>query len=84
MPSTLSRNDADSLVRSALRGFASDADLAALTQNEPLRAALDLDSLDFLTFVERLTRATGVRIDESDYPQLATIDTCVDFLSAPA
>ncbi|MFQ6328618.1 acyl carrier protein [Nocardia sp. NBC_01009] len=81
MPGNLSRSDADSVVRSALRGFASDEDLAALTQDEPLRAALELDSLDFLTFVEKLTRATGVRIEEDDYPQLVSIHACVDFLA---
>ncbi|MFG1798056.1 acyl carrier protein [Nocardia sp. NPDC049149] len=79
---TLSRADAESAVRSALRGFAPDADLADLSTDEPLRVTLDLDSLDFLTFVERLTRATGVRIDEADYPTLATISTCVDFVTA--
>ncbi|MEV5837611.1 phosphopantetheine-binding protein [Nocardia sp. NPDC052112] len=81
MSRTLSRDDADTVVRTALRGFASDAELAALARAEPLRAALDLDSLDFLTFVEKLTRATGVRIDEADYPQLVSIDSCVEFLT---
>ncbi|MFX0577793.1 acyl carrier protein [Nocardia nepalensis] len=82
MPDTLSRADADSVVRTALTGFAPAADLAALTQAEPLRPTLDLDSLDFLTFVERLTRATGIRIEEADYPHLATIGSCVEFLTA--
>ncbi|MEU7143917.1 phosphopantetheine-binding protein [Nocardia sp. NPDC046473] len=82
MPGTLSRSDAEFAVRTALRGFASDADLADLPDNEPLRSALDLDSLDFLTFIERLTRATEMRIDEVDYPKLATIGACVDFVTA--
>ncbi|WP_433520193.1 phosphopantetheine-binding protein [Nocardia pseudovaccinii] len=82
MSHTLSRDDADTVIRTALRGFASDAELAALARTEPLRTALDLDSLDFLSFVEKLNRATGVRIDESDYPRLASIDSCVEFLTA--
>ncbi|WP_280427144.1 acyl carrier protein [Nocardia brasiliensis] len=82
MPNTLSRSEAELAVRSALRGFATEADLTALGVDEPLRAALDLDSLDFLTFVERLTLASGVRIDEVDYPKLATIGACVDFVTA--
>ena len=82
MPSTLSRTDADAIVRTALHGFVSDADLATLPSTELLRIALDLDSLDFLDFVERLTRATGVRIDMADYPHLASIESCVDFLTA--
>ncbi|WP_433716026.1 phosphopantetheine-binding protein [Nocardia sp. CA-084685] len=82
MSHTLSRDEADAVVRTALRGFASDAELATLARTQPLRPTLDLDSLDFLTFVEKLTRATGVRIDESDYPRLASIDSCVEFLTA--
>ncbi|MFE9324996.1 hypothetical protein ACIHDR_19180 [Nocardia sp. NPDC052278] len=79
MSHTLSRDDAEPVIRTALRGFASDAELAALARTEPLRTALDLDSL---SFVEKLNRATGVRIDESDYPRLASIDSCVEFLTA--
>ncbi|MEV6140206.1 acyl carrier protein [Nocardia sp. NPDC051990] len=82
MPDTLSRADADSVVRAALTGFATTAELAALSDTEPLRGTLDLDSLDFLTFVEKLTKATGVRIDEDDYAHLATIGSCVEFLTA--
>ncbi|WP_327098132.1 hypothetical protein OIE68_04515 [Nocardia vinacea] len=46
--------------------------------SEPFRTALDLDSR---TFVEKLTRATGVRINEADYPHVASIDSCADFLA---
>ncbi|MFI6368172.1 hypothetical protein ACIBG0_36185 [Nocardia sp. NPDC050630] len=31
--------------------------------------------------VEKITRATGVRINEADYPHLASIDYYVDFLT---
>ena len=48
----------------------------------PLRRDLELDSLDFLAFVEHLARIAGVRIDEADYPALATMATCVAFLTA--
>ncbi|GAB4585583.1 acyl carrier protein [Nocardia sp. IFM 10818] len=81
MSTTLSREIADGMVRAALRGFAGEAELAALPVDEPLRPALDLDSLDFLTFVERLSAASGRRIEEDDYPRLATIGSCVEFLT---
>jgi len=45
------------------------------------RAELELDSLDFLSFVEQLSSATGVRIDEDDYPRLRTLRSCVEFLT---
>ncbi len=81
MSTNISRQSADAAVRAALRGFATDAELAALGPDEPLRAALELDSLDFLTFVERLSDLRAEPIAESDYPRLATIGACLDFLA---
>ncbi|RDI55248.1 phosphopantetheine-binding protein [Nocardia mexicana] len=83
MSHTLSRELAAATVRGALQGFATDADLAALDDAAPLRSTLELDSIDFLTFVERLSVAAGRRIEEQDYPHLETIRSCVDFLTAP-
>ncbi|MBF6168551.1 acyl carrier protein [Streptomyces gardneri] len=82
MPGTMFREKAEGIVRDALRGFAGEADISALGQDEPLRSALELDSIDFLSFVERLSTAGG-RIEESDYPRLSTIRSCVDFLTSP-
>jgi acyl carrier protein len=69
-------------IHDALRGFASEGELASLSRDENLREALELDSIDFLSFVERLSAATGHRIEEEDYPRLATLNSCVDFLTA--
>ncbi|MGK8507653.1 hypothetical protein ACRS5S_06180 [Nocardia asiatica] len=79
MPGTLSRETAEDVVRESLRGFATDAEIAAIGRDEPLRSTLELDSIDFQTFVERLSTASR-RIEESEYPRLATIRSCVDFL----
>lgn len=81
MPATLSRESADTLVRESLQGFASADELAALDDQETLRRALELDSIDFQTFIERLSAATGIRIEEQDYDRLGTIGSCVDFLT---
>ncbi|MGW4331117.1 acyl carrier protein [Nocardia sp. NPDC004573] len=80
MPPTMSRAQAEDSVRAALRGFATEADISVLGQDDPLRSTLELDSIDFLTFVERLSATSG-RIEESDYPRLSTIRSCVDFLT---
>lgn len=65
----------------ALRKIAPDADLAAVPSDADLRDALALDSLDFLAVVEELSQRTGRRIDEDDYPQLATLESSIKFLS---
>ncbi|QLY28594.1 acyl carrier protein [Nocardia huaxiensis] len=81
MPATITRQTADTLIRNALRGFAPDSVLLDLPVDAPLRETLDLDSIDFLTFIERLSAARGARIDEDDYPRLATIAAGIDFLA---
>jgi len=43
---------------------------------------LDIDSMDFLNFVIALDEKLDVRIPESDYPKLSTLDACVEFLSS--
>ncbi|NKQ51825.1 acyl carrier protein [Amycolatopsis sp. K13G38] len=68
-------------VYQALRGFATETELDALGPDENLRDALELDSMDFLTFVERLSTETGHRIDEDDYPRLVTLGSCIEFLT---
>ncbi|WP_027945524.1 phosphopantetheine-binding protein [Amycolatopsis taiwanensis] len=68
-------------IHEALRGFASENELNSLSPDENLRDALELDSIDFLSFVERLSITTGHRIEEDDYPWLATLNSCIDFLT---
>lgn len=55
----------------------------ALAPDADLRDALELDSLDFPNVVEAFSDRTGRRIDEDDYPRLATLGDAVDFLSSP-
>ena len=64
----------------ALIEIVPDADVDALPPSAPCARELELDSLDFLTFVELLSSRAQVRIDEMDYPRLATLDSSVAFL----
>lgn len=61
------------LALNLLGSIAPEANLAALGEDEGLREALDLDSMDFLNFVVALHKATGIDIPEADYRQLATL-----------
>jgi acyl carrier protein len=80
---TLSPDQARAAVRDAIRKIIPDADFESLGDDAPFRSELELDSLDFLSFVEQLSGATGVRIDEDDYPDLVTMATSVAFLTRP-
>ncbi len=57
-----------------------EADLASLNPAEPLRDQLDLDSMDFLDIVMELRKRHQLQIPEEDYPNLATLDSCVHYL----
>jgi acyl carrier protein len=81
-PTPVTADDARSAVEQAILRIVPDADLAAIPDDVPFRPELELDSLDFLSFVELLSKATQVRIDEEDYPSLTTFASCVRFLTA--
>lgn len=61
------------LVGEVLADIAPDADLSTVSEEEDLREALDLDSMDFLNFVIALHERSGVEIPEADYPKLFTM-----------
>jgi acyl carrier protein len=66
----------------ALGDVAPEADLAVLRPDLAFREQLDLDSMDMLNFVVALHEALGVEIPEADYPKLATLDACLEYLAA--
>jgi D-lactate dehydrogenase (cytochrome) len=66
----------------ALGDLAPEADLTSLGGDELLTEALDLDSFDFLRFVQALHDATGVDVPEVEYPLIATLDGAVECVVA--
>nr|WP_171118671.1 MULTISPECIES: acyl carrier protein [Streptomyces] len=70
------------MVRDSISRVIPDADVAALGPDDAFRDALDMDSLDFLSFVEVLSERSGVRIEDEDTPQLSTLSGSADFLVA--
>jgi acyl carrier protein len=65
-----------------LGGIAPEADFDMLEDDEELREALDLDSMDFLNFITGLHKATGADIPEADYAQLSSLQDVVAYLTA--
>lgn len=61
-------------------GDISDDDLPEIDDSEPLRAQLEMDSMDFLDIVMELRKRYRVTIPEEDYPQLASMQSTVDYL----
>lgn len=60
--------------------IAPEADLSSLKPDLGFRDQLDIDSMDFLNFVIALHEALHVEIPEADYPRLASLNGCVEYL----
>jgi acyl carrier protein len=65
----------------ALTEIAPEADLQSLRPNVSLRDQLDIDSMDYLNFMIALSKSLSVDIPERDYPKLASVESCVDYLN---
>lgn len=68
-------------VLNALGNVAPEADLSQLRPDKRLRDQLDIDSMDFLNFILAIHQALGIEIPEADYGQLATLDSCLNYLT---
>jgi acyl carrier protein len=64
-----------------LRDIAPDEDLSQLDDGQPFRDQMELDSMDFLDIVLELRRRYVVQIPEEDYPQLASMQSTVAYLT---
>ena len=72
-------DEARTLLEQSLRAIVPDADLSGLPGDTDLRDTFELDSLDFVEVVERLSQGAGFRIEEDE--DLRTIDAIVGLLS---
>lgn len=69
------------IVIDILEDVALDEDLTSIDDNQPLRDQLDLDSMDFLDIVMELKKRHKVEVPQEDYPQLASMQSCMDYLT---
>lgn len=69
------------IVVDIIADIAPDEDVTALDDTKSLREQLDLDSMDFLDIVMELRKRHKVEVPQEDYPKLATLESCVTYLS---
>lgn len=79
----MTEDEIRTLAQEILSGIAPEADFSLLEDDEELREALDLDSMDFLNFITGLHQATGRDIPEADYARLATMQGVLAYLGEP-
>lgn len=78
----MDETQARELAAAVLAGIAPEADLSSVGPDQDLRAALDLDSMDFMNLVVGLSERTGRPIPEADTPRLYTPRGLVAYLAA--
>ncbi|MFL2847679.1 MAG: acyl carrier protein [Coraliomargaritaceae bacterium] len=69
------------IVIDIINEIAPDEDTSNLKTEVNLRDQMDLDSMDFLDIVMELRKQHGIEVPEEDYPKLASLDSCADYLT---
>lgn len=77
----MNTDDLHDLIIDVLSNVAPETDPAAVDPTEDLRDELDLDSMDELNLITRVSERLGVDIPERDYPRMRTLDGAVAYLS---
>ncbi|MGB0184789.1 MAG: acyl carrier protein [Opitutales bacterium] len=69
------------IVIDIINEIAPDEDTSGLKDEIALREQMDLDSMDFLDIVMELRKQHGIEVPEADYPELASLQSCADYLT---
>jgi acyl carrier protein len=76
----VNRPPSEAVVIECLQRVAPEIDADSIDTEAEIRRELDLDSMDFLNFVEALHEQTGIDVPESEYGQLRSVSACVEYL----
>jgi len=77
----MTKDECKQVVIEIIADIAPDEDLSTLKPDVRLRDQLELDSMDFLDIVMELRKRHGIEVPEADYPELASLDSCADYLT---
>ena len=69
------------IVTDIINEIAPDEDTSDIKPEVNLRDQMDLDSMDFLDIVMELRKQHGIEVPEEDYPKLASLDSCAEYLT---
>ncbi len=72
--------DIKKIVLDIVADIAPDEDLSNVKPDVNLREQLNLDSMDFLDIVMELRKKHGIEVPEAEYPKLASLDSCANYL----
>ena len=76
----MTSNEIKDVILEIIQDIDEDAELESIKADVPLRDQIDLDSMDFLDIVMELRKRYQLQIPEADYPELASLASCVNYL----
>jgi acyl carrier protein len=74
-------DDTRARVLEILTAIAPEADPNRLEGAVPFREQFTFDSVDFLSFAIKLQKCFSIKIPETDYPLLSTLNGCLDYIA---
>ena len=77
----MTKEECHQVVLEIIAEIAPDEDLSDVKPEINLRDQLELDSMDFLDIVMELRKKHDIEVPEDDYPQLASLDSCAEYLT---
>ena len=77
----MTKDECKKVVIDIIADIAPDEDLTNLKSEVRLRDQLQLDSMDFLDIVMELRKRHSIEVPEADYIQLASLDSCAEYLT---
>lgn len=77
----MTKEDTKQVVLDIIADVAPDEDLSNVKPDVRLRDQLELDSMDFLDIVMELRKRHNIEVPEADYPELASLDSCAEYLT---
>lgn len=77
----MTKEECHKIVLDIIADIAPDEDLSNVKPEVRLRDQLQLDSMDFLDIVMELRKRHSIEVPEADYQQLASLDSCAEYLT---
>lgn len=72
--------DVRALLAELIGEIAPEADLSSVGDDEDMREAIDLDSMDFNNLIIALHQRTGINVPEADYGKVVTLAGAIAYL----
>ena len=76
----MNKNEIKALILEELSNIAPEIEADEVPDDQDMREALELDSMDFLNLVIAVSKRSQVVIPEADYAKVLTLNTMISYI----